>query len=264
MPLKLSPGVVEVAGEDARTFLHAIVSSDVGALRVGDSQPSLLLTPSGKLVSTMWIVCVDEHRYVLVSEKESAEVISQSLARLLIRTKATISNVSGNFSALVLHEGADIPEGGVIVENGHLSLTDALLVLVPRTPEFEPTSDCATSYNELRVSWGIVSTQHDLTEDIIPQEAHLEKAISFSKGCFLGQELVCRIDSRQASTPFSFFGLTHESDDIPDSTSERSNNDASIDGFSCGPYVSIARVPRKISESLQSSDAFPVSGYFTV
>ena len=53
------------------------------------------------------------------------------------------------------------------------------------------------AYEALRIEVGVPRQGYDLDEKTIPQEAFLERdAVSFTKGCFLGQELVCRIDTR--------------------------------------------------------------------
>ncbi len=264
MTLQLQPGVLDIHGADARSFLQAIVSSDVASLMKGTSQASLLLTPAGKVVSTIWIVCIEDEQFLIVSQKEKIDDVHDALQRLLIRTKAEIENVSDRYRAHILHDSAEPSEDAIIVEEGHLGLTDAVLVLVPFLSEHETPDESEHSYNELRISWGVVSARDDFTADIIPQEAHLERAVSFTKGCYLGQELVCRIDSREASTPFSFYGLTRDLGEIGTVTSARKTDVDSVDGFACGPYKTIVRVPRKATSDLISSDAQQVSGYFAI
>lgn len=295
--LKIKIGVLQVEGTEARKFLHAIVSSDLEKLEIGQSQHSLLLTPAGKLVSTMIIHCKSSELFLCVIEKEMVEIVEQNLKRFLIRTDAAISDVSEKYLGLVGNLEEFDRETTMSIEENHLGQQSLFLALSGRTSQDEFNQGELDAYSELRISFGAVSTSKDLSEEIIPQEANLDKlSVSFEKGCYLGQELVCRIDSREASTPFSFFAIeldpVMEKNDtgaavlvdgveIGKLTSARSTEQSSINGIEFGGFNAIARINRKGSAELLSAEfkgaevkfangkvskvkkIEPVSGYFS-
>lgn len=202
-PFYIEVGVTQVMGEESEKFLHSLVSSDVTALQDDDAQPSLLLNPSGKTISTLWIHRSNKDEFLLVSPIENQEILIEALKRFLIRTKATVEPLPDvYFGALI----SDEMEGQILIEKNHCG-SEFNLVLIPKDESIIASEFQA--YENFRISYGAVSLFHDLGDESIAQEASLEKsAVSFNKGCFVGQELVCRIDSRSASTPFSFFSAS--------------------------------------------------------
>ena len=204
----LEVGVVKVSGEQAKSFLHALVSSDLEQLAKGKSQTSLLLEPSGKLVSAFWIFCIDDTNYLLVCPLDTKESLLEGLKRLLIRTNAEVVDISSDYLAIV-----DLikpqTDREIVVDNNYMGNAEFALSLKLGGDLKEKVSD-PKLHETLRISSGAVSVK-DLQGGVIPQEANLDiESVSFSKGCFLGQELVCRIDSRQSSTPFSFYEFRSE------------------------------------------------------
>lgn|GEM_PF-6395354 len=257
-------GVLRISGPEAGKFLHAIVSSDVEKLEPKQSQTSLLLTPAGKLIAAFWIHLEAPENYLIVCEKTIVSKIQENLQKYLIRTKAEIIDVSSDYIA-----GIDLNNSTTnkvtIVEENYLGAKGLELFI---NPNEDIESADADAFDNLRISYGVVSNSADLNEEIIPQEANLDKqAVSFNKGCFLGQELVCRIDSRQASTPFSIYAfelkdplvlnpeevispaIYFESEKIATVSSLLSSS-GSGDMLSeltipVGKYSAIARIPRK-------------------
>ena len=198
--ITIQPGVIEVSGEDAKSFLNALVSNEIENVALSQSIPSLLLDPAGKTMSTFWLYRSKENVYLLVCQKSNVETLMSMLKKFCIRTKAEINDVSNDYSAVVCQD----LENSMLLEEHHCNSEGANLYLVNRQEENQHQL-----YDDFRISNGAVSLEHDLLDGSIAQEASLDdRAISFNKGCFLGQELVCRIDSRSASTPFSFFSAT--------------------------------------------------------
>ncbi len=269
MNRELFVGVTSVAGPEAQKFLQAIVSSDVDALEVGKTQHSLLLTPAGKVVSTLYILRSEVDTFLIVSEVGMCDAVFETLSRLLIRTKAVIEDMCESFVAVI----GDAPNG-IVLDAEYCGAPSVELVLEMTTKNDTDSQD-TFSHNDFRISWGAISTQQDLGDNTIPQEANLDRhAVSFDKGCYLGQELVCRIDSREASTPFSFFALTlsknadqgllsamYEGEvqvfvgetSVGVITSMGTSNETFINDLSAGPYNAIARISRKGSALLEEA-----------
>lgn len=147
---------VRVSGPDTWTFLQSLLSQDVDDLPEGERRPTLLLTPQGKVDVLAGITRVGDDA-VLDTDPGWGEALAASLTRFRIRTKVEIA------------------------------VTPA------------PAVDDATFAAEesARIRAGVPRLGAELDDSVIPQEALLEReAVSFTKGCFVGQELVCRIDSR--------------------------------------------------------------------
>ncbi|MGQ0824334.1 MAG: CAF17-like 4Fe-4S cluster assembly/insertion protein YgfZ [Actinomycetota bacterium] len=189
--------LVIVAGPDATTFLQSLVSQDLDALAVGASAPSLLLQPQGKLLVAFRALHVAADEWWLVCEPGFGQVLAEGLSRFKIRVNADIHTRAVDVLAVRGDVARPDPAPGVFVDvvdergwNGFdlVATADAGLDL--------PTLDAADFERE-RIVAGVPRQGVDIDETTIPQEAGLERdSVSFTKGCFVGQELVCRIDTR--------------------------------------------------------------------
>lgn len=148
--------VVRISGPDTWTFLQSLLSQDLDDMAEGERRSTLLLTPQGK-VDVLASITRDGDDAVLETDPGFGEQFVASLTRFKIRTKVDF---------------AVSPAG----------LVDA---------------ETFTAEEAGRIAAGVPRLGADLDDSVIPQEAFLElDAVSFTKGCFIGQELVCRIDSR--------------------------------------------------------------------
>ena len=194
--------LVVVAGPDATSFLQSLVSQDLDAVAVGGSTHSLLLQPQGKLVVDFYAHRAAADEWWCVCEGGFGETLAAGLKRFKIRVKVDIELRPTRAVAL---RDADVPlpTGGVtaipVEWDGRaaydiLGSADALTALTAQLGVPEVGAD---DYEEARIEAGVPRLGADVDERTIPQEAGLERtAVSFTKGCFLGQELVCRIDTR--------------------------------------------------------------------
>jgi hypothetical protein len=224
-------GVVVVTGPEALSFLHSLLSQDVAALADGEGVHSLLLQPQGKLDVDLRMLRVGGEGW-LDCEVGRGEQLAASLRRFKIRVKAEVDDRTGAWGCLALRgpQAAEVVEeasGVAVPEAAHAHVApgpgvspwrDVRLVRadwpgVPGVDVVGPLPALAGAWGELvgagavpaglaafeavRVAAGVPRQGRDLDEKTIPQEAFLDlDAVSFTKGCFLGQELVCRIDTR--------------------------------------------------------------------
>jgi tRNA-modifying protein YgfZ len=220
-------GAVLVTGPDALAYLHSLLSQDVAGLADGEGVHSLLLQPQGKLDADLRLLRVGDECW-LDCEVGRGESLAASLRRFKIRVKAEVADRTGSWGCLSLRgpETAAVVEAGagVAVPAGSHAHTawpgTGLRVVRADWPGGWAGADVVGPVGELAAAWaGLVSagavpaglSAHeaarvtagvprqgiDINERTIPQEAFLEvDAVSFTKGCFLGQELVCRIDAR--------------------------------------------------------------------
>ena len=209
---ELQPGVavgshalVWVTGPDAVTFLDGQVSQDVAAMSPGEVQRSLLLEPRGKLRAILWLLR-DSERVGLVVQSDGADAVVTALEQFRFRVKAEITvDPRPGHSVWGKDEGArdegarEEPERGLWLERNDVltaATPDGWSVVVTATPPLGQVLT-ADEFAAHRVAIGEPWFGVDVDEGTIPQETGLvSAAVSFTKGCYLGQELVARIDSR--------------------------------------------------------------------
>ncbi|MCU1457479.1 MAG: Glycine cleavage system protein [Actinomycetia bacterium] len=202
--------VVSVSGPDALSYLQSQLSQDLDGLEIGGAVHALLLAPQGKLQADLRVVRYSADELILLGDIGVAPQLVEGLERFKIRVKATIEDRTGRWGVVDVR-GPAIPEGLPGVPTVVAAPADwpglPGLDLVGPLPAVEAAwaelleagiARCGLdAYEAVRIEAGIPRQGHDIGESTIPQEAFLEvDAVSFTKGCFPGQELVCRIDSR--------------------------------------------------------------------
>jgi len=196
-------GFVRVTGPDALTFLQALVSADLDALADGDAAPSLLLHPQGKLDVAFRLVRVAADDLWLDTDPGLAPQLVASLGRFKVRVDAVLTDRSDEWGMLTVLGSRGVPESenvravptpwGVDLLGPSAEIDD----LAARFVGLGAAAVSLDAWDAFRIEQGLPVQPFDVDDSTIPQEAELElDAVSFTKGCFLGQELVCRIDSR--------------------------------------------------------------------
>ncbi len=210
-------GVVEVSGTDRVKWLHGLTSNEVKKLRPGEGNYALFITGKGKMIAEAWVLCLED-RFLVVSRPEHRARVAQTLDRYLLMDDVTLVDASASFRVLGVHGelatellgallGLEEPparEGhhtgstirGVAVQDyGH----PGYLILAPppwtqwKLTEGLPLASEA-DLETLRIEHGIPRWGAELDDETIPIEAGLEaRAISYDKGCYVGQEIIARI-----------------------------------------------------------------------
>lgn len=198
--------VIRVWGPDAVTFLQGQLSQDVDALAVGTSSWTFVLQPQGKVDAWARLTRTAADELLLDTDRGWGQALHDRLRRFLMRTKAELELLAWPAVAV---RGADAPRG---------DLPDGVLRLAPAGPGVEgydllgpdadlPDGVAAATDDELRahdVAHGVPAMGRELTEATIPAEIGpwiVAESVSFTKGCFVGQELTARIDSRGGNVP---------------------------------------------------------------
>jgi folate-binding protein YgfZ len=222
-------GAVVVTGPDATSFLQSLVSQDLEPLADGDGAPSLLLTPQGKLdvvLRALRVGGTGGPEWWLDCDAGFGDRLAESLQRFRIRVDAEIRDRTAAWGLLEIRGHDAVPRVAATAQvevpdtqGAHAAWGERRVVRAD-WPDGHPGIDvlgplaavhaardallaagvdpvAPGEYEAARVEAGVVRLGVDVDERTIPQEAFLERdAVSFSKGCFLGQELVCRIDTR--------------------------------------------------------------------
>ena len=192
--------VIVAEGPDTLKFLQSQVSQDLGGLEIGMTTWTFLLQPTGKLVGFLRVTRIAADAYRLDADIGAGAGVESALRRFLIRTKCVISLTESSPMWAVRGPDAlvhDAPEGslpGLAALPGFDLFSDELLF---DAPTVDPLC-----FEYVRISSGIPMWPYEFNESTIPNATGLVGlAVSFSKGCYVGQELVERIDSRGAMTP---------------------------------------------------------------
>ena len=215
--------VVSVDGPDAGRYLQGQLSQEVVALADGSSTWSLLLQPTGKVDAWLRVRRLDDETYLLDVDSGFGEVLVARLQRFLLRTKASIGPVETvPFLAarvpatLVTALGEQItPRYDEVLAGGPIAGPPGVVgwdralrpgAPPPAEPQLRPgTGEMTTAaYERYRIAHAVPAMGAELTPETIPAEAGqwlLDASVSFTKGCYTGQELVARIDSRGGNVP---------------------------------------------------------------
>jgi folate-binding protein YgfZ len=208
--------VVDVAGPDAVSFLQGQLSQDVAGLAPGTSAWSLLLAPNGKVVAWLRVTRLAAEAVQLDVDGGAGEEVESRLRRFLLRTKAEITLRPG--LAMVAVRGVEAPADAASDraddESSHLRSivwpgVQGFDVLAETLPAgllggTELAEAGEEAYDRLRIAAGVPAQGAELTPETIPAEAGqwlIDASASFTKGCYTGQELVARIDSRGGNVP---------------------------------------------------------------
>jgi tRNA-modifying protein YgfZ len=231
---------VRVAGPDASKFLQGQLSQQVD-VPVGTSAWSLLLHPQGKVVALLRFSRVADDEYVLDTDGGWAPVVVERLNRFKLRVKADIETLDGWRCLAVRGPGA------------HEAAPDAAPADWPGWPGVDilgPAGDvqppagvrvCSlAAYEVARIEAGVPAMGSELDESTIPAEAGVvDRSVSFTKGCYTGQELVARIDSRGGNVPRRLRGVVVAGEELPPVGSV-----IHVDGKDVGLLTSVARSTR--------------------
>ena len=199
---------VRAAGADAATFLQGQISQDVEAVEPGDSAWSLVLAPQGKVESWFRLTRLGENEFLVDLDAGFAEALVARLERFKLRVDATFEILEG-WQMLSIRGSSGASDGLDAAVRAELRAPVAwpgfegvdLLgpeVSLPADAEASPT---AMEVARIRAGWPAMG--RELTERTIPAEIAglVESSVSFTKGCYTGQELVARIDSRGGNVP---------------------------------------------------------------
>ncbi len=215
--------VVRVSGPEAVAYLQGQLSQDVEGLEAGRSAGSLVLSPQGKIDALVRVTRIGGDELLLDVDGGHGEAVVSRLARFKLRTKADIEALGWRCLALRGPRLADLALGAHEGDSVALAADWPGLPGVdligedPVVPDGVPVCDPA-ALEAVRVEAGIPKMGAELTERTIPAETGLvERTVSFTKGCYTGQELVARIDSRGSRVPRHLRGVVVQEGGVPPS-----------------------------------------------
>lgn len=219
--------VVRVSGPDAVSYLHGQASQDLAALAVGDSAWTFFLEPTGKVVVLARAWRTDDHTVVFDTDSGYGDALTERLNRFKIRVKADVETLP--WTALIVR-GAEV-DGDVV---GWWAQGRDRLGAGP-TPPDDVDEGAAEDVEWVRVRAGWPAMGAEIVPgETIPAEVGISAvAVNLRKGCYPGQELVERMDSRGAAGARSLRLLDVEA-------SARPGDPIVVDGAEVGRLTSVA------------------------
>jgi tRNA-modifying protein YgfZ len=206
-------GVLAVSGTDRLAWLQGLLTNDVAALREGESCYAAYLTPQGRMISDMRVVHLDQ-RTLLEVPAPLADALRTKLDSLLFTEDAQVADLSSDMSVIDLIG----PESTGVLERaggrvGALATIHDDLYGVPGMTLFLEAAHSADAIRAIIAAGAVETTLEtldvlriesghplflvDMDGHTIPLEAGIEdRAVSFTKGCYVGQEVIVRVMHR--------------------------------------------------------------------
>ncbi len=212
----LDRDVVRVAGPDAASYLQGQLSQDVNALAPGEGRESLVLSPQGRVDAYLRVAKLADDEFVLDMEDGFGRAVIERLERFRLRTKVDFEPLDWVCTGLrgpasrqamtghpALRLDADWPGLAGVDLLGPRSPDDHLRWVAGGTVECP-----AEAWEAARIEAGQPVLGREIDERTIAAEVGVvERTVSFTKGCFTGQELVARLDARGSNVARRLCGV---------------------------------------------------------
>lgn len=191
-----SRGIVAVTGPERKDFLQGLVTNDVNRLGPGAPLYAAMLTPQGKYLFDFLMVENGETIYLDMEKARAADLVRR-LTMYKLRAQVEITDESDRWAVIASWGGpVDLPEGCLIIDDPrHPDL--GVRALCPAGAEIEAGGE--EDYDRHRLALGVPEGAGDFEpEKLLILEGNLAElnGVSFTKGCYVGQELTARMNYR--------------------------------------------------------------------
>lgn len=200
-------GVIKVAGDGGRAFLHGLVTADVLNLKAGEARFCALLTPQGKIIADFFVAEAPAKGgggFFLDVPRSRVGALVERLNLYKLRAKVIIEDLSEVLGVIAAWDGEGVTHNGLVYADPRLPALGTRLMLPPHL-----VADTAAAlgaaivqpeeYESHRIALGIPRGELDFSYgDAFPHEADMDQlgGVDFAKGCYVGQEVVSRMEHR--------------------------------------------------------------------
>ncbi|HET7847746.1 MAG TPA: folate-binding protein [Pseudolabrys sp.] len=203
-------GVVKVVGDDARRFLNGLTTSDIGKVTPAAPRFGALLTPQGKIIVDFIVAeaeAADGGGFFIDCPRALAPTLVEKLNFYKLRSKVLIEDLSEVLGVMAVWDGATTSEYGLSYADPRLAALGVRVMLPPHLAK-EAADDLgaalvdADAYEAHRIALGIPRGGLDFNYgDTFPHEADMDQlaGVDFEKGCYVGQEVVSRVEHRNSA-----------------------------------------------------------------
>jgi hypothetical protein len=217
--------VIKVIGDDARKFLHGLITADMLALTPGTARFCALLTPQGKIIADFFVAeapPADGGGFFLDVPRALGATLFDKLNLYKLRAKVLIEDLAEILGVLAVWDGTPAAKYGLTYADPRLPALGARLMIPPHRAadaarEIGASLVATEDYEAHRIGLGVPRGGVDFAYgDAFPHEADMDQlgGIDFAKGCYVGQEVVSRIEhrgiARTRAVPIRYDGGTPE------------------------------------------------------
>jgi folate-binding protein YgfZ len=218
-----------VTGSEATTFLNGLITNDVRNLAQNRWMPAVFPTVQGRLIGAVRVIHGIEPEFLIDTETASHEAVLKTISKFTLAGDFKVSDLTSETALLTIQgQGAaeilqkvfdaavlDLPQNGVVQttwQNVRVTIIRAshtgedgfdLFIDSSRKAELQQALEDAgaqpigeDTFEILRVEAGIARFGQDMDETNVVPETNLDDAVSYSKGCYVGQEIIVRIKHR--------------------------------------------------------------------
>ena len=202
--VKREKDFLRVSGTEAESYLQGQLSQDIEEMSDGESRFTFLLQPSGKVDAWLRITRQTQNDYLLDVDKNYGELVLARLKRFLLRTDCRVeilnyflyTEIGNSRNENDFVDCIAIPYSWFGFE-----FTDYIFKSDSFSEGFTLIDDQV--WTEVRIKAGIPEMGKEIDTSTIPASLGIaDFSVSFTKGCYTGQELVARMDSRKGGTPY--------------------------------------------------------------
>jgi tRNA-modifying protein YgfZ len=265
--LRRGAGVIDVSargrilarGRDCARLLHNLTSNEVKKMTPGSGCYAFLLSPQGRIQADLHLLCFEDH-FLLETDPELREKVYQHIRRYIIADQVELVDVTAETGEVALEgPGAAAVLAGLQAPNpggdySHVQWGDATIAAMSLSGQpgfriFCPQPDdlvrrlaaagakpvTEEDIRLVRIENGKPRFGEDIRETSLPQETQQMHAVSFNKGCYLGQEIVERIRA-QGHVNKKLVRVEIDSADTPASGTKLSANGAEAGELTSAVY----------------------------
>lgn len=192
-------GIVRVAGADARTFLDGLVTSAMDKVTPRQSRWTALLSPQGKILFDFIVFEAPDGGFLLDVGRAVAPDLAKRLGFYKLRAKVEVADVSEGFGVLASWDEPPAGDEAAVETVDPRWPAMGLRAILPRDRAAARATADGDAYHARRVLMGIPEGGRDFVYgDAFPHEADMDQlaGVDFDKGCFVGQEVVSRMQHR--------------------------------------------------------------------
>jgi folate-binding protein YgfZ len=178
-----------IGGADAESFLQNLITTDIVSMAPNEARPGALLTPQGKILFD-FMIWRDGTNFIIETDRDQRDALVKRLTMYKLRAAVTLATIEA--------DGVTVSWDDATAD-GAADSRFAKAGITLRRRGGEHGADGALLYDALRAAHGIVTSGPDYAlQDIFPHDAlmDLNGGLSFKKGCYVGQEVVSRMQHR--------------------------------------------------------------------